>query len=173
MQIRYTLPARLLHWLTAIGIIAAFGLALSFDDMKLSPAKITLINYHKWIGITVLGLVAVRLLWRLTHPAPRLPASMPKWETTIAHATHTILYCLMFAVPLGGWLYSSAKGYPVVWLGLVRLPDLIGKNPALAELLKDLHGTGGWAMILLALLHAAAALKHHFISRDDILKRMI
>lgn len=170
---RYTLTARILHWLTALGIIAAFSLALYVDDMKLSPAKIALINYHKWIGISVLGLVALRLIWRLTHPAPKPPVSMQKWEIGVAHATHALLYVLMFAVPLGGWMYSSAKGYPVVWLGLVHLPDLVGKNPELAEKLIDLHGAGGWTILILASLHALAALKHHFISRDDVLRRML
>lgn len=170
---RYTLTARVLHWLIALGIIAAFSLALYVDDMKLSPAKIALINYHKWIGITVLGLVAVRLLWRLTHPAPKPPAQMQRWEIGVAHATHALLYVLMFAVPLGGWLFSSAKGYPVVWLGLVRLPDLVSKNPQLAETFINLHSLGGWSIVILAALHAAAALKHHFISRDDVLRRML
>lgn len=171
--IRYTLIARLLHWLTALGIVAAFGLALVFGDMKLSPAKIALINYHKWIGVTVLGLVALRLLWRLTHPAPALPAAMAFWEKRLAHWTHGILYGLMFAVPLGGWLYSSAKGYPLVWLGVLPLPPLMGKDLLLADLIKDWHAAGGWVLIGLALLHAAAALKHHFIARDDVLRRML
>lgn len=171
--IRYTLIARLLHWLTALGIVAAFSLALVFGDMKLSPAKIALINYHKWIGVTVLGLVALRLLWRLTHPAPALPAPMAFWEKRLAHWTHGILYGLMFAVPLGGWLYSSAKGYPLVWLGVLPLPPLMGKDPLLADLIKDWHAAGAWALIGLALLHAAAALKHHFIAKDDVLRRML
>lgn len=170
---KYTLPARLLHWLVALGIIAAFALALSFDDMPLSPGKLKLINYHKWIGITVLALAALRLLWRLGHRPPALPAHMAAWEKLAAHAGHALLYLLMFGVPLGGWLYSSAKGYPVVWLGLLPLPNLMDKNEALAGTLKTLHMLGGWSVIALAVLHAAAALKHHFIDRDDVLRRMI
>ncbi|WP_269531149.1 cytochrome b [Chitinimonas sp. BJYL2] len=173
MKPKYTLIARALHWLVALGIIAAFALAMSFDDMPLSMAKLKLINYHKWIGITVLALVALRLIWRLTHRPPALPDHMATWEKLVAHVTHGALYVLMFGVPLGGWLYSSAKGYPVVWFGLVQLPDLVAKNEALADSIKEAHRIGGWLIILLAAAHAAAALKHHFINRDDVLKRMI
>ncbi|WP_374352161.1 cytochrome b [Chitinimonas sp.] len=173
-QHRYSLPARALHWLVALGIIAAFALALSFDDMPLGPGKIKLINYHKWIGITVLALAALRLLWRLFKRPPAMPAQMAPWEKLVAHITHGLLYLLMFGVPLGGWLYSSAKGYPVVWLGLVQLPNLIDKTSVdAAHQLKELHELGGWSVILLAGLHAVAALKHHFINKDDVLKRML
>ncbi|MFC4160908.1 cytochrome b [Chitinimonas lacunae] len=172
-RVRYTLPARLLHWLSALSIIAAFLLALSFDGMPLGLAKLKLINYHKWVGITVLGLVALRLLWRLRHRPPALPADTPPWQARAAHVTHGLLYVLMIGVPLGGWLMSSAKGYPVVYLGLLRLPDLVSTNQELAAQLRTLHELGAWVLIALALGHAAAALKHHLIDRDDILKRML
>ncbi|QDQ26284.1 cytochrome b [Chitinimonas arctica] len=173
MPNKYTLPARLLHWLIALGIITAFTLALNFDGMPLSLAKLKLINYHKWVGISVLGLVAIRLLWRLTHRPPAMPGHMAAWEKTVAHVTHGVLYLLMFGVPLGGWLYSSAKGFPVVWLGLVQLPQLLEKDEALATTLKEMHGLAAWILIGLAVLHAAAALKHRFIDRDDVLQRML
>lgn len=174
MSVKYTLPARALHWLTALAIIAAFALGITTDNMEgFSMQKLKLINYHKWIGIAVLLLVALRLLWRLSHRPPALPANMASWEKQVAHLTHIVLYVLMFAVPLGGWLYSSAKGYPVVWLGLVQLPDLMAKNEDVAGLIKFGHKIGAWTLIGLALTHAAAALKHHFIQRDDVLKRML
>ncbi|PHV10625.1 cytochrome b [Chitinimonas sp. BJB300] len=174
MIVKYTLPARILHWLTALAIISAFALGLTTGGMEgFSLQKLQLINYHKWIGITVLGLVAIRLLWRLSHRPPALPANMAKWERQGAHLAHMALYVLMFAVPLGGWLYSSAKGFPVVWLGLVKLPDLMEKNEALAHTIKEMHELGAWVLIALAVAHAAAALKHHFIQRDDVLKRML
>lgn len=173
MVTKYTLPARLLHWLVALGIFAAFGLALTVDDMPLSLTKLKLINYHKWIGITVLGLVALRLLWRLGHRPPPTNAQMAGWEKAVAAGVQVLLYVLMFGVPLGGWLYSSAKGYPVVWLGLVPLPNLTEKNEELAVTLKEMHEIGGWTIIILSVLHAAAAFKHHFIQRDDTLKRML
>ncbi|MBL8509996.1 MAG: cytochrome b [Chitinimonas sp.] len=174
MTIKYTLPARLLHWLVALGIIAAFALGLTTDSMEgFSLQKLKLINYHKWLGITVLGLVAIRLLWRLSHRPPELPAQMQPWEKQVAHYTHMLLYVLMFAVPLGGWLYSSAKGFPVVWLGMVELPNLMDKNEELAGTIKFMHKIGAWTLVLLAVAHAAAALKHHFIQKDDVLKRML
>ncbi|MDK2123210.1 cytochrome b [Parachitinimonas caeni] len=171
--VRYTLTARILHWLMVLLILGAFALALSFDDMPLSPRKLQYINYHKWLGITVLWLVAVRLLWRLKHPAPELPAHMPKHEKMLAHLGHIGLYVLMFGVPIGGWLMSSAKGFPVVYLGLIPLPDLIGKNEELGKLLKEGHELFAWGLLLLAAGHAAAALKHHFIDKDDVLRRML
>lgn len=173
MTTKYNLPARVLHWLTALGIAGAFGLALSFDEFPLGPTKIALINYHKWIGITVLALVAIRLVWRHIKRPPAPLASLTVIENRVSLLIHGALYLLMFAVPLGGWLYSNAKGYPVVWLGLVPLPNLLDKNPALADTLKDLHELGGWSIVILAGLHATAALKHHFISKDDVLKRML
>ncbi|GAB3268571.1 cytochrome b [Chitinimonas naiadis] len=173
MVTKYTLPARLLHWLIALGIFVAFGIALTVDGMPFSMTKLKLINYHKWVGIAVLALVALRLLWRLGHRPPPTNARMAPWEKLVAAATQGLLYLLMFGVPLGGWLYSSAKGYPVVWLGLVPLPNLMEKNEALADLIKEIHGAGGWVIIILSLLHAAAALRHHFIKHDDTLKRML
>ncbi len=174
MTVKYTLPARVLHWLTALAIISAFALGLTTGGMEgFSMQKLKLINYHKWVGITVLGLVALRLLWRLTHRPPALPTSMANWERLAAHLGHLALYVLMFSVPLGGWLYSSAKGYPVVWLGLVELPNLMDKDDTVADTIKQMHKTGAWVLIAIAVGHAAAALKHHFIQRDDVLKRML
>jgi cytochrome b561 len=103
-----------------------------------------------------------------------MPDTMKPAEKLVGHIVHGLLYLLMFGVPLGGWLYSSAKGYPVVFLGVLPLPNLIDKTtPELAHQIKDLHELGGWTVVVLALLHAAAALKHHFISKDDVLKRML
>jgi len=171
--VKYTLIARLLHWLVALGIVAAFGIALYEDDLKFSLLKIKLINYHKWIGLTVLILAAVRLVWRLTHAAPKPPAHMKPWEKTVASVTHGLLYLLMFCVPIGGWLYSSAKGFPIVLFGVIPFPSLIDKNEAIAHTIKQWHGLGAWLVIILASLHALAALKHRFIDRDDVLQRML
>jgi cytochrome b561 len=171
---KYTLPARILHWLLAIGIVTAFTIAISLDDIPRGPEKLRYINYHKWVGITVLGLAALRLLWRLGHRPPAMLAQMQAWEKKVATVTHGLLYLLMFAVPLGGWLFSSAKGYPVVYLGLVQLPDLIGKTSKdVAEQIQQVHELGGWTVIILAGLHMLAGLKHHFLNKDDVLKRML
>ena len=173
---RYTLTAMALHWVLALAIVTAFGVGLVLEDMAFSPAKIKLINWHKWAGVTILALSALRLLWRLTHRPPALPVrienSMPAWQRAAHHGTHHLMYLLFFVVPLLGWAYSSAKGYPVVWFGVLPLPDLLPANPELAEAIKPLHGLAAWTLMALVGLHVAAALKHQFIDRDGLIDRM-
>ncbi len=170
---RYTVTAKLLHWLIAIALLANLTLGLVMVDMAFSPAKLRYFNWHKWAGVTILVLVTLRLLWRLGHRPPPLPASMPRWQRLGAELTHYGLYALMFAIPLSGYFYSLAAGYPVVFLGLVKLPVLIGPDPELKTLLKDLHEVLNWTLLALLAAHVGAALKHHFIDRDDVLRRML
>jgi len=169
---RYTRTAVTLHWLMAALIAAGFTLGATMTDLAVSPRKLRYYSYHKWIGITVLGLLVLRVLWRAWHSAPP-DEPMPRWQRLVARFTHGLLYLLMFAVPLVGWLYSSASGYPVVYLKLWRLPDLVSKNEALAKVLVELHGLLAWTLLWVVVLHAAAALKHHFIERDATLRRML
>jgi cytochrome b561 len=169
---RYTRTALSLHWLIAALIACALTLGAIMTDLPVSPERLRLFNYHKWIGITVLGLVFLRAAWRLSHRPPAL-LPMPPWQARIANWTHILLYVLMFAVPLVGWMMSSAKGYPVVYLKLWRLPDLVHKNKALGEFLETLHAVLAWSLAGLVGLHLAGALKHHFIDRDDTLRRML
>lgn len=171
-QTRYRTPAVLLHWLIAILIIAALGLAFYLDGLPLTPAKLKLISYHKWVGVTVLILFLPRLLVRLTHPAPASPV-MPYWQMLAASLTHGLLYILMLAIPVTGWLMSSAKGFPVVYLGLIPLPDLVAKDAALGDALKQVHEALNLGLLTLLGLHVAAALKHHAIDRDETLVRML
>jgi cytochrome b561 len=168
----YTRTAIFLHWLVALLIACGFSLGAYMVDLHMSPTKLRLYNYHKWIGITVLALVLVRLVWRLTHrPPPELP--MPRWQLRIAQATHYLLYALMIVTPIFGWLYSSATGYSVVYLKLIRLPDLVHKDRHLAEILVQIHAFLAWTIFWIVLLHVAAAFKHHFIDADDTLRRML
>jgi cytochrome b561 len=173
---RYTLTAIALHWVLAVAIITAFAVGLYLEDLPFSPAKLKLINWHKWAGVTILALSVLRLLWRLTHRPPALPAkiesAMPRWQRVAHHGTHHLMYLLFFAVPLLGWAHSSAKGFPIVWFGVLPLPDLVAPNPELAELIQPLHGLSAWALIGLVALHIGAALKHQFIDRDGLLTRM-
>jgi len=169
---RYSLPAIVLHWLIAGLIIATFIFGLVVSGMPLSPAKFKYIAWHKWAGITVLALVAVRLLVRVLKRPPDLPAHMGPMERLLAHGGHLALYLLMFAVPLTGWLMSSAYGFPVVFLQLVQLPDLIGQNEALAATLKTVHETLNWIMAACVVGHVLAAIKHHVIDKDGMLFRM-
>jgi len=167
----YTRTAVALHWAVAAFIITAFSLGLIVSDLPFSPQKLRWINYHKWLGVTVLLLVALRALWRLTHRPPALPP-MPAWQVFGAKLSHGLMYTLMFAVPFSGWLFSSADGFQVVYLGLLPLPNLVAKNKLLADTLFDIHQGFAWTLFYVLLLHVAAALKHHFLDRDDILRRI-
>jgi len=170
---QYTRTAIALHWLIALLIFVAFPVGLYMVDLPLSPQKLKIISWHKWAGITVLALVLVRILWRITHRPPALPDSMNGIEKLAAHGAHHLLYLLMIAVPLVGWLMSSAKGFPVVWFGVLPLPDLVGKSESLAEFFEEAHEILAWLMALIVVAHAAAAVKHHFVARDGILARML
>jgi len=170
---RYTGTAISLHWLVAFLILAAFPLGLYMSDLALSPLKLKLFSYHKWLGVTVFLLAAARLAWRATHTPPPLPAAMPAWERLAAHGLHHLLYVLLFAIPLSGWLMSSAKGFQTVYLGVLPLPDLIAKDKALGDVLKEVHELLNYGMLGLVIAHVGAALKHQFIDRDGILARML
>src|SRR5690606_6038462 len=128
-----------LHWLVALGLIGTFALGFYMHDLPLSPDKLKLYAWHKWAGMSLLALVVVRLVWRMAHRAPELPATMPRLARQIAHATHWLLYLLMLAIPLSGWLMSSAQGFQVVWFGILPLPDLVSRHAGLGVLLKDVH----------------------------------
>ncbi len=167
----YTRTAIALHWLIAFLIIGAFPLGLYMHDLPLSPTKLKLFSYHKWIGITVLLSAVGRLAWLLTHPAPVM-LNMPQWQEILAHAIHRLLYLLLFAIPLSGWLMSSAKGFQTVYFGVLPLPDLIGKDKGLGELLQSVHQVLSFTLLGLLAAHVAGALKHHFVERDDTLRRM-
>jgi cytochrome b561 len=140
-------------------------------ELPNSLAKLKLYNYHKWAGTTILALSALRLLWRLTHRPPAdLP--MPAWQAQAAHVTHGLLYLMFFVVPLVGWAYSSAAGFPIVWFGVLPLPDFVPVDKDLAAAIKPWHARCAWLLALLVVAHIAAALKHHFIDRDGLLQRM-
>ncbi|RQO56981.1 cytochrome b [Paucibacter sp. KBW04] len=169
---RYSGVAIAFHWLLAVAIVGAFGMGLYMADLPFSPTRLKLYNWHKWAGVTILTLSALRLLWRLTHRPP-VDLHMPRWQALAAHLTHGLLYAMFFAVPLVGWAYSSAAGFPIVWFGVLPLPDFVPVDKALAEILKDAHEMLAWVMALLVLAHLGAALKHHFIDRDGLLQRML
>jgi cytochrome b561 len=173
IPLRYTRTAIALHWLTALLVVAAFPLGVYMADLALSPLKLKLISYHKWLGVTVFLLLLLRLAWRIGHVPPPLPDSMPLWQRQAAHGLHLVLYLLLFAIPLTGWLMSSAKGFQTVYLGVLPLPDLIAKDKALGDGLRQVHEMLNLTLLVLLLAHVAAALKHHFIERDGILARML
>ncbi len=173
MTHHYTRTAKGLHWLIALLMLGLLGLGFYMHDLPLSPQKLQLYAWHKWAGVTVFLLVIVRLAWRVTHQPPPLPAGMPRWQQWAAQATHLLLYVLMLAIPLSGWLMSSAKGFQTVWFGVLLLPDLLAKDKALGDLLATLHMSLNLLLVALLVAHVGASLKHHFIDRDDVLLRML
>ncbi len=168
---RYGGVAISLHWLLALALIASFAVGSYMAGLPFSPQRLRLYNWHKWAGITILALSAARLLWRLRHPAPA-PLAGPRWQQSAAQATHAAMYVFFFAVPLIGWAYSSAAGFPIVVYGVLPLPDFVPVDRALAESIKPWHGRAAWVLAVLVGLHLAAALKHHFVDRDELLRRM-
>ena len=169
----YTATAIGLHWLLALALVGTFAVGLYMHELPLSPMKLQIYAWHKWAGVTIFALVLVRIVWRLTHRPPGPPAGMPAWQHLAAEVAHRLLYVLMVAIPLSGWLMSSAKGYQTVLFGILPLPDLLAKDKELGETLATLHRLLNFTLAGLVLVHAAAAIKHHFGDRDDVLKRML
>ena len=169
---RYHAVAMSLHWLIAILIFGGFCLGVFMHELPASAEKLQYYSWHKWAGVTVFLLALLRAGWRMTHPAPPLLAGA-RWEHVAAHGAHVALYLLMLAIPLSGWLHSSAAGYQTVYFGVLPIPDLIGKDKALSELLGEIHEVLNFLMLGVLLLHAGAALQHHWLRRDEVLRRML
>jgi cytochrome b561 len=170
---RYGIVAQALHWLVAALIVVMFGLGWYMAGLPLSQRKFELYQLHKSLGITILMLATVRLTWRLFDPPPPLPPKLPPWERSAARVNHALLYALLFAQPIIGFLQSNAANFPVVWWSVVRLPALIGTDEGLGETLVEVHKWNSRVLLALVLLHVAAALRHHFVLKDDVLRRML
>ncbi len=169
---RYSGMMIALHWLTALLIVANLLLGLSMVPLHLSLRKLEWYLWHKSIGISVFVLTGARVAWRAIHPPP--PAvPMPPWQRRAAAVSHALLYVLLLAIPVSGWIYSSATGVQVVYLGVVALPDLVSKDTSLADSLKLVHVALNSTLVVLVSVHVAAALKHHFVDRDAALTRML
>jgi cytochrome b561 len=169
---RYTYTAMTFHWLMALMIFAGLAMGLYMVDLRISPDKLKLYAWHKWIGVTIFILAAFRLWWRLIYTPPVEP-DMPAWQRIAAKAAHWIFYALFFAIPISGWLFSSAKGFQTVYLGLIPLPDLIQKNDEWAPIIKQIHLVTSYSLGGLVVVHIAAAIKHQFIDKDGLISRMM
>lgn len=171
---KYTKTAMFFHWLLALFIIATFICGAVMVDMPgITPDKLRYYSWHKWAGITILGLTGLRLLWRLGHPAPEYPASMPNWQKQAASGLHIFLYVLIFCIPISGYLYSLSSGIPVVYFGVWSMPVIMDPNSELKPLLKEVHFVLNMILLAAFSMHVLAALKHHFIDRDEVMKRML
>lgn len=165
--------AMLLHWGIAVLVIGLAVAGLWMQELPTSPAKIRLYALHKSVGISVLVLVLLRLLWRLLDRRPPYPSTLPVWQRRLAAGTHGLLYALLLLMPVSGWLYNSASNFPLRWFGLFTVPALSGPDPGLKALAHALHEYGFYLLALLFALHVAAALKHHFLDRDETLRGML
>lgn len=168
---RYTSVARWLHWMIAVMIVCNIALGLFHDGLgHVLPAM----PLHKAIGVTVLALTLMRLLWRITHAPPPLPAAMPGWEKAAAHGLHLVFYGLMMALPVTGWVMVSANAWPLRWFGLFDIPKFaLAKGDTAVVVSHGVHGPLGLVFGILIVLHVAAALRHHLVLRDDVLRRML
>ncbi len=152
-------------------IITQFVLANMAEDLPLGMAKLATLARHKSVGITILALAVLRLLWRLyNRNSPPLPANLKPYQKGLAHLTHYGLYLLLFAMPLSGWMMSSAKNYPVSWFGFFTLPNLVQPDEGFFELMKSTHGVLAGTLVVITTLHVLAALYHHFMKKDDVLQ---
>jgi cytochrome b561 len=161
-----------LHWLIVLLIIGQWSLAQYAESLPL-VAKGPPLNLHKSLGMTIFALAIIRLVWRLLNPVPSLAGLARPWEQVLAKISHGLLYASLFAMPLTGWMMSSARNFPVSWFGQFQFPDLVSPSRDLYQRMHDLHETLFGVLVVVALLHVAGALKHHFIDRNEVLRRML
>jgi cytochrome b561 len=166
-------PARFLHWLVAALIFIQFALGWLAVGWRLSPMKLNLFVWHKSTGVVILAIVLLRLLWRLANPTPTLPADTPAWERAAAHMSHGLLYVMMIAMPLTGWIVQSAAGVPFRIFWRIPLPALVSPDKHMEELAALAHFSLGITFTALLVLHVSAALRHHFVKRNNVLTRML
>ena len=170
--VRYGSVAQFLHWAIVALLIVQVTLGKLADGLPAGLERFVLISRHKSFGITILGLAVIRLAWRWIDRPPPLPP-MPRWQAIAARLNHWALYVLLFALPVTGWLMSSAANRPASWFGLVQLPDFIAPDAGLKELFESAHETLVNVLFALAGLHVAAALKHQFMDHNGLLWRML
>lgn len=163
----------LIHWLMAMLIIGLLALGLYMVRLPLSMEKLKLFGWHKEYGFLAFFLVIFRIAWRATNVTPALPPYLPDWQKITARAVHYVFYLFMFFIPLTGWLLTSSAGFPVSFFGLFVMPDLISANESYRVWFTQIHLWLSYALIAFILLHSAAALQHHFINKDDVLRRML
>ena len=168
----YHAAAKSLHWLTAAAVLGLLGVGLWMTGLPISLLKLQVYNWHKWIGLAVLVVTALRLLWRWRNPPPPLPATVAPWERVLAPVGHWTLLILLLAMPASGWLMSSAAGMSIAWFGVMPLPDLVPRDPALFEILRTAHVVLSRLLIVVVTLHVAAVLHHDVGRRDGIFRRM-
>jgi cytochrome b561 len=168
----YGAVAKLLHWLIVALVVLQFALGWLMPDLPRGRAPEGLVDLHLSVGATLLIVMLARLAWRLAHGAP--PSLVAEiWQRRLAGAVHGVLYALLIVMPLAGWAWASAKGWKVTLFGTVRLPALVPPDWPYRPLAASLHRNAAWAILGLVALHALAALYHHVVRRDGVLRRML
>lgn len=165
--------AQLFHWTIVALIITEYVLGLPLEDLPEGAKKAADLALHKSVGMTVLVLALLRVIWSFANPRPEDPPAMPSWQRLSSRALHVLLYVLLFAMPLSGWLMQSAGNIPVSWFGLFTFSDLIEPDRAWFKFFYNMHETMHPMLFFLSIFHALAALKHHFFDRDNVLRRML
>ena len=161
------------HWVIAVMVLGLLAAGIYMTSLDPSPEMFKLYALHKSAGITVLTLVVLRVLWRITNPHPESLPNHKNWEKILARLVHFMLYAALFIMPLSGWVMSSAKGFSVSVFGLLTLPDFVERSDDLAKVAGIIHEIASWVLIGIVGLHIAGAIKHHIVDRDETLWRML
>lgn len=172
-ETRYGIVAILLHWLMALLLVGLVVFGLYMTRISISEFKLQLYGWHKEYGLLALLLVMFRIVWRIGNITPLLPDTIPQWQKFAAHTVHWAFYGFMFALPITGVLLTSASGLPVSFFGLFVIPEVISPNEHTRILLIEIHKWLAYGLILTFCAHVGAALKHHFINKDDVLRRIL
>lgn len=169
---RWGAITRFLHWGMSIALAGMVAFGVYMTDLPPSVRKIRYYAMHKSVGIVLLGLVVVRLVWRLVDGRPRA-VPMSRWQARAGFAMALVLYALLAAIPLSGWWYNSLAGFPLRWFDVVNLPALAAADPVWKPIVRTAHHWLAWLLVGCVAVHAAAALKHHLIDRDSTLRAML
>lgn len=170
---RWGAVAQALHWTIAALILGTMVLGWVMVYWPMGPTQFSLYSVHKSIGLTIFALALLRLGWRLANPQPELPAHMPGWERRAAHGTHFALYAIILVMPVSGYLINAGAGFPLTWFGLFPVPSLVGEGERLEAVASLVHLVLFWTLAGILAVHVAGALRHHFMLKDDVLRRML
>ena len=165
--------AKSLHWIISLAVIGLLIAGAIMTNLEDSPTKFTIYSVHKFTGLTVLSLMVIRIVWTSMNPKPLLPPGSKRWEKIAEHAVHYSFYLLLILMPVSGWIMSTAAGYNPHFFGLELPAPGIAESEPVAEFFGWVHFVTAWTLFGLLLLHVGAALQHHFIKKDNILKRML
>lgn len=170
---RWGAVAQLLHWVMALLVFGMMILGWVMVYWPMGPTQFELYALHKSFGLTVLGLAVLRLVWRSLNPTPQLPDNMSNWERRAANSAHVLLYVILFAMPVSGYLINAGAGFPLTYFGWLSVPNLVAESERLETVAGWIHLSLFWLLALVLIGHIGGALRHHFVKRDDVMRRML